>query len=389
MKLKNSISFALTICLVTQPALAQDDPAATIKAQTDLLSAQTAQTNAQTAQINAQAARDKAQVDRLGLPSFENKTTLQEGGGAIETAMLSTRALSKAAEIIADKTKGECVNDQSPTIVVLAGNQQLQLNAGRVVTSQLNYFKNQFTPPPPKKLKFFAEALSLPLAVKAATAIAGLFGNETTVTGVPLPEIDNHLLANAVAGKLERCAILPSAGAGIIDLDHDPIAQLLGNVLVLRNDAAIAVQNSKAKEGSPEAARIERLKAGVTEFDTFYKQLSKIGEDGQSPLMQAILADRIALIPQVKLLRVAVDRAGGTISNSKNIRTFFGSDPVRVSGGLVLSYVLVDARTGQVVKGGSLACQTAQVRLRDVQSGRWSTQDDNGKRLAKGTASCS
>lgn len=411
MKINRPATLAVIFAMLAQPAMAEDDPTAATKAQTDLLTAQTAQINAQTAQINAQAARDKAQIDRLGLPSFENKTTLQEGGGAIETAMLSTRAVSKAADEIAKKVSGHCkieavdktensdvaINLTQSTevepaqIVVLAGNEQINLNAGRVMTARIQYFIDNL--PPVKKSHSWNTTYSTKFGFESlpsmATAVAGLFGNETTVSGVGLPEVDDQFLANAVAGRLGTCAILPSVGAGIIDIDDDPIGVMLREVVDQRNAAQLAVQSSKAKAGSADALRIERLKSVILEFDEFYKAISTIGDDGQNSLMRAILADRIATTRGIKLLRVAINRAGGTITNSKNIGTFFGGDPVRVSGGLIASFVLVDAKSGQVLVGDSLACQTAQARLRDVQSGKWQTRDANGQKQALATAACS
>lgn len=424
MLIKRSIVFLTATSLIAQPVLADDDPNAATKAQTAAIEAETAKTNADAAKITAQTARDKAQIDSLGLPHFDNKTTLTDDGGAIEAAMLSTRAISAASlrigtlvgKVCSDATNaaklapatasapkvngvagsepwiqlisGKSVARPTPSwrVVVLAGNEKIDLNSGKLMLAKIAYFNRKFAAllPPPAKSKasgpklLFESATMIPAAI---SAVAGLLGSETTVSGVKLPEVDDHMLANAVAGQLKGCAILPSVGAGMVDLENDPISIAIGEVLNQRNQAAALVAASK----TPKAYRIAELKATNADFDTFLKEIGTAGGDGQTPFVQASLADRMAAVPELMILRVVVNRSGGTITNTKNIGTYFGTDPVRVSGGLVASFVLVKAQSGEVVIGDTLACQTARVKLRDVQSGNWTS---NGQTGGPGKAVC-
>ena len=84
----------------------------------------------------------------------------------------------------------------------------------------------------------------------------------------------------------------------------------------------------------------------------------------------------------------AIPSTLGTITNSKNIKTFLWGDPVRVSGGLIASYTLVDANDGAVITAGTIVCQTTQAKLRNIQSGNWNTFDASGKAKAKAEAFC-
>ena len=215
MSRKLQVCALAAIILVTSPANADDDPNAAITAQTARINAETARINAETAQTTAKAAQVKAGIEALGLPKFDNKTELVEKGGAIETAMLASRAVSAAATAIRGDQKIVCPADGSP-IVVLAGNEVFDLNSATTMLARINYHKevlNQALPGPGKNsANNFVDPATV---IGLASAAAGLFGNDTKVSGVDLPELNDAMLANAVAGQLTACAILTAQGAGL------------------------------------------------------------------------------------------------------------------------------------------------------------------------------
>ena len=182
------------IILAASPANAEDDPNAAIAAQTARLNAETAQINAQAALTTAKAAKDKAGIEALGLPKFESKTELVEKGGAIETAMLASRAVSAAAATIASNPKLGCPADQSP-IIVLAGTETFDLNSAAVMFSRINYYTALFDQAKPRQNWSGTKAFITPTAlIGLASAAAGLFGNDVKVSGVELPELNNATL---------------------------------------------------------------------------------------------------------------------------------------------------------------------------------------------------
>jgi hypothetical protein len=67
------------------------------------------------------------------------------------------------------------------------------------------------------------------------------------------------------------------------------------------------------------------------------------------------------------ILRVHVDKAGGSLVNTKNIATTFGVDPLKVSGAVVASYIMTDPKTGFVTTAGILSCSTTLTSIRKVQ----------------------
>ena len=387
MNRKMPVCALAAVCFMVSPANAEDDPNAAITAQTARINAETARINAESALTTAKAAKDKAGIEALGLPKFENKTELVEKGGAIETAMLASRAVSAAATAFGSDQNIICTSLESP-IVVLAGNEVFDLKSATIMLSQIGYHievLQQAMPGPGKSTENFVDPGSI---VGLASAAAGLFGNDTKVSGVDLPEMNDAMLANAVAGQLKKCAIFPSAGGGIANFMHSPIAANLTDLVKLRNQAALLLKQLPAKASSAQKASAAKLTAAVNEFDSFYKAINTPEADGKSALIRAILVESVTSRTEPKLLRVTINRSGGTITNSKNITTFLWADPVRVSGGLVASYALVDANSGAVITARTIVCQTAQAKLRNVQSGNWNTYDAHGKVRDKAQAFC-
>ena len=302
--------------------------------------------------------------------------------------MLASRAVSRAAELISGEVAPQCKAGGSP-VVVLGRDEAFDLNSAQTMMARMDYHSQILTQAMPQKTgtggnKWF----SLPLALNLISAAAGLFGNDVKVSAIELPEINDAMLANAVAGRLADCAILPSAGGGIADFEHSKVAQKLTALVKLRNEAAQALAGLPAKANAAQKARAQSLKTAIAEFDDFYKSINTPEADGKTALIRAILVERVALAQSPLLLRVAVTRSGGTITNAKNVKTFFGADPVRVSGGLIATYALVNATSGAVVAAGTTACQTAQAKLRNVQSGAWFTYDSNGKPIGRAEAVC-
>lgn len=361
--------------LASTSSNAEEDANAATAAETARLNAETARINAEVALNTARAAKDKAAVDALGLPKIDNKSTLENNGGAIETSMLASYAVSKAAEQLAATVKAKTNNcDSSQKIVVLAGNATLDLNGGRAIRARMDYLATAFSEilkaTQPKQPGRGPASASVALITAAISAASSLFANDVKISGIDLTEINDAMLANAVAGQLAGCAYLPSAAPGIADLENSVLAELLANLTAQRQIADLRMKKI-AKSNKDGAAA---LKAVIDDFDAFNKLISTTNDAGQTPFISAILAEQF-VAKKPWLLRVAVNKAGGTITNTKNIATtLFASDPVRVSGGLIASYALVDAIDGSVQAAGSISCQTARVRIGQVQNGDWQTK---------------
>lgn len=96
-------------------------------------------------------------------------------------------------------------------------------------------------------------------------------------------------------------------------------------------------------------------------------------DKGVVPIVQAARYANL-LGDERRVLRVNVDETGGSVVNTKNIATTFGVDPVKVSGGLLVSYTLTDPNMGRVLAGNVLHCRTTLASLRRVQEARWTAR---------------
>ena len=247
------------LLLAAGPAYAEVDPNAAVVAETARINAEAARINAEAALTSAKTAKDKGAIESLGLPKFENKTELVEKGGAIETAMLASRAVPAAAGMIARPLNARCTTHATP-IVVLAGNEAFDLNSAQTMQTRIDYLTEILQQAMPRRdnaggIKW----MSLPMIASVASAAVGLFGNDTKVSGVDLPEINDAMLANAVAGELRQCAILPSAGGGIANFKDSKIAASLTRLVRLRNDAAQQLATIPAKANPAQKAQGAQL----------------------------------------------------------------------------------------------------------------------------------
>ncbi|WP_281821376.1 hypothetical protein [Sphingobium sp. BS19] len=120
------------------------------------------------------------------------------------------------------------------------------------------------------------------------------------------------------------------------------------------------------KPSDSDKARIGGIDAVRRRYDTFFSRMVTADAQGAVPIARAARLE--LLMSKVKgVLRVHVEKSGGSFINTKNIATFFGADPVRVSGGVVVSFILTRPSDGAVTKAGIIQCRTAITRLRSIQ----------------------
>jgi hypothetical protein len=356
-----------------QTAAEQAEETARLNAQAAVANAQAGVANAEAARINAEATRDKAGIAALGLPSFEGKTTLGTNAGDLEASMLAMHALQAAAVSISDAVcdggaanGGKCDNTHPNTrkYLVMTGSDPLDLSLVSAMEAQMAGMRQQFFDvgigrPESGPRSLFAG----PAAVSAISALAGLLRTETTVTAAQTSSISERALANAVASRLRSNAYFPGAAVGKVD----PNGALLTDferLVTLRRDAAAALKTET------NAARKEALTAAIARFDAFSVKVSTADAQGSVPIVRAArLAEMSAGNPAV--LRIHVDKSGGTFINKKNLGTYLGLDPLRVTGAVIASYSVTDPDTGSLTSSDIFVCRTALTRLRPIHDASW------------------
>ena len=349
---------------------ADPDPNQAIKAETARLTAEAALLTAEAAKANAERAKalalagaDRAAIDALGLPAFEGKTTLNPGAGAIEALILATEAVNQAAEKIA-KRAGEVEHrpkkSYAGAFLLLAGDETINLARPAAIRAEMRSFATVFEDPARQKNPPRTLALSAPAAIAAVTAFAGLLRSETTVSGVDHDAITSRVLATAVAARLPGRAVLPGSAAAT-PAEGGPLVQALLAIAEERQEAEKRIAGQTGPEN-------DWLRAAIARFDAFFARVTAPDASGIAPIVEASrLEQLLARAPLV--LRLHVEKAGGSLINRKNLWTFFGFDPVRVSGGLVASYTISDPATGEVLAADVLEMRTRLGKLKQIQKG--------------------
>jgi hypothetical protein len=374
----HALAFLLAGALaIPAAAYADDTPKTPQQEEIDRIKAEADRDKAEADLITQRAARDKAKIDALGLPAGYNGTTTLSGtnAGVMEANMLAMYALQAAADGIVSDVKGK-----AGKVVVLAGNENADLNQVVMIEAQLDGIESDLISaigPPRRETRrsrssrsvvesSFALPISPTTIVEAVSAVAGLLRSETTVTAVDLASVSERALANAVAGRLTN-ASLPSAVIGR-PTGADNLLKQLDRVGTLRNQAAL-----RLAAVDPKSVEAVALTAAIKRFDDFNIKVTTPDDKGMVPIVRAAQLSTLfgKDADKIRVLRVFVDRAGGTFVSTKNLGTFFGADPLRVTGGLVASYALTNPGTGQVLTSNIFVCRTSLSRLRQIHDANW------------------
>lgn len=388
------LAIAASVAINAGPASAQDAEA---------LKSETARIEAQAELERARADRERAAAERisaLGLPSYEGRTTLNQGAGSMEATMLASYAVDAAAFHISRRVAAADNPGGSARVIVLAGDEALDFGRAGMMHTELNAISDVFgqlgtayaapeAPSSPGQPQHLEAGGSASAVIAAASAAAGLLRSNTEVTALDLAGISNRVLATAVAARVPN-SILPSAAIGNFR-DLPPSAtgwrgmslfQKYTDLLERRRriqaerDAIVLADPTKPTD------RHKALTAALTRFDTAAARITTADANGIVPLAQAMRLEVMGA-DNPRVLRVYVDRAGGSMVNRTNLLTTLGmSDPVRVSGGMFVSYVLTDPAEGRLLAGDVITCRTASTRLSSVHRGIW-------RNASTGTASAS
>jgi len=338
-----------------------------------------------TKQITEQAALEEAQnklakqrIEALGLKSdATGKTELEENGGQFEGWLLSANAIQSAADRIAESLRKKI--PQSQTAAILAGDEVLDLGLPGAMAARMSGLSRRAAsalqaagcPSGSSPIRMDAgPAGGLAGAIPYVGAIIGALKTDTTVSGFAGPT-DARLLVNALAENVEP------EDKWIVPGDISKIDQT-GTLLTIWNQLTdqrsslagcrAVVAANVGKDDKAAQARVAALDVAIGEIDTFEtKQV--IGGEGPSPLVKASRLEALAKEP-VSIVRVYVEKAGGSILQRSNLFTMLGAPAIGITGGSVVGFRISDATTGQALGGGNLSCRTALTNMRAIHAGQ-------------------
>lgn len=317
--------------------------------------------------LTQQIAHRDAMLATLGLQARSGTTTLNSGAGAIESSMLAAGAINQAAQAIADKVKAASIDRQ---IVLVATGETVDLTADDLLQTNIAKLKAEVArsskncPDKAAPGADLSEALIKWNAMSGAGAAPlmgaalGLLRSDVEVTGVELAPTDRALI-NALAPKVG--AVIPSE---VVTMGpKSPLAKALAELLDARETLAACLPLiTNVKVRAARAAVVERV-------DAYLGTLALPAADGKTPLSRAATSEAIGPEANVRVLRVAIEKAGGSIRKRTNFWTSIGWPSVHLSGGLIVSYRLTDPATGKPELAELMVCRTALTGFRAVQEG--------------------
>lgn len=402
-----------------------------LQQETAVLNAQAARDNAAAAVETARAAKVKAQTDSLGLSSPEGKATIGTNGGVMEAWMLSASTADAAgawitADVLAatrqtapaadsgnpnaarppsdgtnpnmppppprsdnpntsptptQQTQGaEGQQAQAgpaaiPPILLLGGDDALVLDTAEDLRTRVDAASTALQASLPQFCSDQRPATSgsqqggaFPFA--AVGAIAGLLKTDTEISGVEVP-VANRMLVASTGRRLVASNVAVRLPSAVVAPDRNsPLASAWGRLLADR-DAAKACRPRFAAKGK--TVWIKKTLAAMDQqfaaIDALEAAQTKPDDKGVIPLARAVHVETL-LRGNPWVLRISVEKGGGSILKRSNVWTALGAPAIGISGGLVVSFTLTVPTTGDLLASGALVCRTALTNMGDVQAGR-------------------
>jgi hypothetical protein len=383
----------------------------TIKKQAE---AERAAAEARKAQAEAALAAFKAKIGEVPSAPFAGDVTLKDKAGITEAALLAAKAVNTAAnkivDILPEQTKvktvllyaaGEFPNFQAQImfraqIDLLTKAFSYALSTSKEADAKAPLFGEEEKAVPPEEEKAVPPAAAAGLTLDAVNKLLGFFRTDYAVGGLDIKFEDSlliHALSGAITGSKKNLEVqlpaiyspgaLSGAGSKILEvffnlsqlrLDaqgkanrHDKLAARFNEDAGKETDAAKkAAFLDKAKI---HAAAADVWKATVGLYDGFFSKLTTVDDKGVALLTNVIRESIVAeaLMNGNLLLLVKLQQSGGAYYTKKNMWTFFGGTmPFYHMGGVVASFVLLDGKTGAVLKSGVVPVHGGFVKANDL-----------------------
>lgn len=205
-----------------------------------------------------------------------------------------------------------------------------------------------------------------PGTVATVGALIGLLQSDTHVYG--FTDLgDEELLVSAITAErgdfyirqAELLAASPDPG--------DRVRRWLDEVAVCEAALRAEIQRqTPANQTDAQKARVAEMAPVLTHIGSFNTRLTTPATDGKILLGAVLRQSLLQSTSSPYVLRVRVDRAGGTMITAKNLWTALGAPAIRLSGGVIASYSLSNRRSGRILLGGTVICRTGLTGLRSA-----------------------
>ena len=336
----------------------------------------------------------KAAAGAIAPSTIEGKVELGEKAGQMESALLSTKAMSAAASKIAEAVA--TLKTAPVAILVMPHGVAPDLTAlnslrgfSALMSLALISAKGALEAAVDAKEKPGLEGVAAPavagigIALEAASKLLGYFRTDYAIGGTDV-NTDQPALAEAVAGRLRAalpntCIYLPSVYAGsnvkmvadFVNAELKPLADLhqkavdqIGRAAARlappeRPADAVGPQPEPAPSGqaaAPDArlhAAADRLRKLVVLYEAAIEKL--MVDSAMDTLVRQYAIDARLNNEKAQVLVTRLHKAGGSHYVTKNLWNLFGAMPFKVMGGVVASYSLFDGISGQLLQSDTHA----------------------------------
>ncbi|MEE4338681.1 hypothetical protein [Erythrobacter sp.] len=324
----------------------------------------------------------------LGLSAASGTTSVNEGAGSSEAYLLTTILLDRAAgEMLGHFTDGRrylVVAEKDK--VDLSVHSRVEARLGRLLDAALTFARSDENVRACRdgvsgNAKGLMELGEMNLeengAKAAATELtaADIFGAVRVSTDIsPIAvDLDTSLLVTALTKRAAAARTSEPADLRVwTEIANSPQPSALASKLAAVENEIAALEAAGCKEVLPKeqfaefTADLAKIKAAAASF-------RKPASDGALSPIEA--ADRVAGAlgdrgNEARILRLSVDKAGGTLLNNSSIWTSLGIPGTTVRAALVVFYRSIVPDTGQIEKAGIIACNFPVRLLKHVTSAK-------------------
>ena len=396
--MKRLTCIAFLVLMSARDSLADTPPPPPPDPRVAAANAEKAEAEARKAAYEARKAASDAELAaakaRFEVPSsgYTGTVTTATNAGAIEAFLLSTKAANKAATSIAETISA--ANPKPASVLVFALPDMPNFQALLTFGANRRIFESVFEAASDKSkaLKREYEALYGPLrlaprsvaevglGLDALNKLLGFFRTDYAIGPVEVA-LEDSLLIPSIAGALRAKAIkvkLPIPyNRAALDAGGSPIIEELKRIEERRRTAVLeataseqvaAVLTTKiAAEKDPNLKQrherfLELFKEnqarwkGVTStYDGMFGKLASADDKGVVPIAVVLKEAAIAQALETTgthLLIVKVHKSGGSYITEKNLWSALGAMPFSVAGGVIVSYMLLHGKDGDVISAG-------------------------------------
>lgn len=319
---------------------------------------------------NAADDEDVAILAALGLTAATGKTEVKDKGGELESYILSSYLLKSAATaIVKDVPAGQ--------YALLAENDKYDLSKLAMVRTRILWLREKTD-----QATAACRGIQRPSITEGvstgfpsiAQAVTGALKTDTTLSGIEV-SIADQMLLNAIAARSPGSFVVPAEATGFDPAGSALAASLFG----IAKDLADLPNKEKCLADADRKASYKAL------VDTVDAMLAP-GKDGAPSLLESALMVEALSAQNLKVLRVKIIKAGGSVVNRSNIWTTLGANGLTISGGLIATYRVVDPTNGSISKSGTVVCRTAARSMQQINGSV--LKDKGGTNLEDATGNC-